>query len=253
MTTAMPPVGPLTSTENLLPGDILRTIEDYCSATAGIDSSRPRTGAIVEVASVADSYHLHIVGFPAKCAQTRFAFVARPGVWMPWSGGENPVPGMQVQVRFRANDETDVNTDRSCRCDRLRWRHFNTPGDIVEYMVVAEPSRDAEQPRKIIQFDPFTGKDGDHVRVSFTATLGPVAGVDGIASHSILSNLKSKYPDLVVELLDRPFAVGDQVVIMGGSRGKILAFTSDGRAVCEYDAGDITGVVARDLSCLTRV
>lgn len=33
----------------------------------------------------------------------RFAFIGRPAAdgWMPWSGGENPVPGQMVEVRYR--------------------------------------------------------------------------------------------------------------------------------------------------------
>lgn len=50
----------------------------------------------------------------------------------------------------------------------------------------------------------------------------------------------------------KPIAVGDFVSILGrtGSRGKVLAFASNGHAVVEYAAGDGLNVAAYDLSCL---
>lgn len=47
-------------------------------------------------------------------------------------------------------------------------------------------------------------------------------------------------------------AVGDFVRILGrtGSKGKVLAFASNGHAVVEYAAGDGINVAAYDLSCL---
>lgn len=50
----------------------------------------------------------------------------------------------------------------------------------------------------------------------------------------------------------RPAAVGAFVSILGrtGSKGKVLAFASNGHAVVEYAAGDGINVAHYDLSCL---
>lgn len=50
----------------------------------------------------------------------------------------------------------------------------------------------------------------------------------------------------------KPIAVGDFVNILGrtGSKGKVLAFASNGNAVVEYAAGDGINVAHYDLSCL---
>lgn len=50
----------------------------------------------------------------------------------------------------------------------------------------------------------------------------------------------------------KPATVGDFVSILGrtGSKGKVLAFASNGHAVVEYAAGDGINVAAYDLSCL---
>lgn len=51
---------------------------------------------------------------------------------------------------------------------------------------------------------------------------------------------------------EKPIAVGDFVNILGrtGSRGKVLAFMSNGHAVVEYVAGDDFNVSHYDPSCL---
>lgn len=53
----------------------------------------------------------------------------------------------------------------------------------------------------------------------------------------------------------KPAAVGDFVSILGrtGSKGKVLAFASNGHAVVEYAAGDGINVAAYDLSCLELI
>lgn len=54
---------------------------------------------------------------------------------------------------------------------------------------------------------------------------------------------------------EKPIAVGDFVSILRrtGSRGKVLAFMSNGHAVVEYVAGDDFNVGHYDVSCLERV
>ena len=97
--TSQPPVGPLDgeSVKLLVKGDMLRCIkgsdESPAIATGEVVSFiRPSgTGGVSNcIVTTADDSFGYRPG--------RFAFVARPGVWMPWSGGENPVPGMVVDL-----------------------------------------------------------------------------------------------------------------------------------------------------------
>lgn len=60
-----------------------------------------------------------------------------PDGFMPWRGGENPVPGKRVQIymaKVFAFDSTRV----AHPADSLRWSHFpeNPVGDILAYRVV---------------------------------------------------------------------------------------------------------------------
>lgn len=59
----------------------------------------------------------------------RFQFVARPGVWQDWSGGENPVPGMVVEVQRR----TGMPLTRSS--DYLHWDHTYGDRDIIAWRI----------------------------------------------------------------------------------------------------------------------
>lgn len=128
MTTApMPPVGPIKSTENLLPGDIVRSGEDI----GRVISAAPKPYQSIAVIWITKGSFSHSPDL------ADVSFVARPGVWMPWSGGENPVPGMTVLVRRR---------DGSARRDLSHhfgadWRHDEVGMDIVAYMVVAENTK----------------------------------------------------------------------------------------------------------------
>lgn len=52
------------------------------------------------------------------------------GEWLPWSGGENPVPGEKVQVKL---DQQYFAA--TCEADTFRWSHVGA-GDITSYRVV---------------------------------------------------------------------------------------------------------------------
>ena len=55
--------------------------------------------------------------------------------WIPWYGGENPVPGKRV-VEYK----TDWSLREPARgfSDNLRWAHQNNGGDIVAYRIVKQ-------------------------------------------------------------------------------------------------------------------
>ena len=123
----MPPVGPLTSTEGLKAGDVLRVID-------GGSSTGLTDGQIVTAIEPKNpGYVCHSANklghFP-----DRFAFVARPGVWMPWEGGENPVPGLWVKTKSPDN-RYEGEEDAS---EEYNWSaSFGHP--IGFYMVVDTP------------------------------------------------------------------------------------------------------------------
>lgn len=127
-----PPVGPLTSVEGLKVGDVLRVIDG---------GGYMRANEIVTLCGIGD-FPISNGGGRVKVSwgggnwcPNRFAFVARPGVWMPWSGGENPVPGMRVKVLHRDDDVIEAVSGEGAASD---WTHElePQPGDIVSYMVI---------------------------------------------------------------------------------------------------------------------
>lgn len=97
-------------------------------------------------------------------------------------------------------------------------------------------------------------KAGDRVLVEVSI----VGALDGDGDLEIAFDNGGEYyakPKDVFALLppaEKPIAVGDFVNILGrtGSKGKVLAFMSNGHAVVEYVAGDDFNVSHYDLSCL---
>jgi hypothetical protein len=55
-----------------------------------------------------------------------------PDEWIPWSGGENPVPGKTVTVRLGECYVSPV----PLPSDVWKWQHLDLPDDIVAYRVV---------------------------------------------------------------------------------------------------------------------
>lgn len=96
---ALPPVGPLTSTEGLKPGDVLRVTDESLHWSYGLVSVCSPDGSPL--------WPIHarsLVGnVNAQFKVSEVAFVGRPDAdgWMAWAGGENPVPGATVHVIFR--------------------------------------------------------------------------------------------------------------------------------------------------------
>lgn len=71
----------------------------------------------------------------------QMTFIGRPDAdgWMPWSGGENPVPGQMVEVKLRYGSQRVPQES-----DGLRWRSRDNPDpwDIIAFRLVsAEPDR----------------------------------------------------------------------------------------------------------------
>ena len=73
------------------------------------------------------------------------AFKADADGWMPWSGGENPVPGQMVEVKLRwRNGEP---SEGEVLSDRMAWAHrregYGEGGDIIAFRLSRPAS---EQP-----------------------------------------------------------------------------------------------------------
>lgn len=97
MTAAVPPIGPLNSTRDLQPGDVLRCVRDWEDLR---DLFGPGPHVLRQASN--NGAAIRIVGRSEWAAVSRFAFIGRPDAdgWIPWHGGENPVPGRTVQVRY---------------------------------------------------------------------------------------------------------------------------------------------------------
>jgi hypothetical protein len=55
--------------------------------------------------------------------------------WIDWHGGENPVPGLVVQVQWRDQSARYTPDDESCS-DEWKWGHHDMYCDIIAYRVV---------------------------------------------------------------------------------------------------------------------
>ncbi|WP_293825997.1 hypothetical protein, partial [uncultured Brevundimonas sp.] len=71
--------------------------------------------------------------------------------WMPWSGGENPVPGQRVEYRMRGQwDEGTYGPDRADECT---WSHRGQVWDIIAFRLAPTAPVKASEPI----FTPVTG------------------------------------------------------------------------------------------------
>lgn len=151
------------------------------------------------------------------------------------------------------------------QCDRDKdygWGKFAPFRLVHRPDAVSKPQPDsphyAETPRWGLQPNAIAGtlikesdlRQGDRARFTVEGVWNdiPNSKLDGVYFS------QDEFDSATIELLERTtFAVGDDVTILDGGKAKIIAFTTDGRAVLEYEAGDTTNVCARDTSCLTAV
>ena len=66
--------------------------------------------------------------------------VPTPGAWVEWSGGENPVPGRNAEVKLRSGDcftGSDLSPDAT-------WQHIWGEADIIAYRIVPTPGGEGE-------------------------------------------------------------------------------------------------------------
>jgi hypothetical protein len=284
----MPPVGPLKSTENLLPGDIVRCIAE--------PSTNLRGGYVGEVDQLytvdrISMGHLYFPGHDLGNACERFAFVSRPnaetqgiqfdpldgsfsggtplikapgGVMISISGPEFAAKGVAEYLvgltlpsfndpadrigGFKAAYVADEPYYFGKYAEQSVWIQVNTP---LAGKCAAQPTADDVPPmpteQKLLHCNPFTGKHGDRVRVTFEATIGDSYEH---ATGVLLTKLSDKFDGVTIELLDRPFAVGDRVNSTDATRihdGEILCILNDQAWVKDHD-GLAATVLLRDLT-----
>lgn len=135
-----PPVGPLTSTEGLKVGDVLRVI--WASKYGGMLGASDGEVAVVKdlhqnVTSVRVSMPT-LEGGVESFDIDRFAYVGRPDAdgWMDWPGGENPVGDALVEVDHR--DEDWYSTGRASIWAKA-WRHEAEERNIVRFRLIDTP------------------------------------------------------------------------------------------------------------------
>ena len=123
--TQAPTPGPLSgeSVKLLVKGDLLRVVSDEVMPA----------GSVVTFTELDfDETELRFdEGDGLSWFYDRFAFIGRPDEsgWMPWSGGENPVPGTMVERKERSGDLVWC----ACLSDDLRWSHSGWDTDIIAF------------------------------------------------------------------------------------------------------------------------
>ena len=111
-------------------------------------------------------------------------------------------------------------------------------------LLLGDPAKQTQ-----LHCNPFTGKTGDRVRVTFEATVGYESKN---VSEAMLIKLSDNFAGMTIELIERPvkpLAVGDRVTSIDASRihdGQILCILNDQAWVKEHD-GLATTVMLRDL------
>jgi len=88
-----------------------------------------------------DSIAVRVNGMSGAFSLCHVTFIGRPDAdgWITWAGGENPVPGVRVDVRHRDGDEAFAQiAGESCAAED--WTHDAAPhpGDIVAFRIAKD-------------------------------------------------------------------------------------------------------------------
>jgi len=97
------------------------TVNAIVGGRAWVTTVNNGLGTIDDVANLSDLTLIE----PAPAAD--------PDGWIEWNGGENPVPGKMVDVRWRTGVARYAGLS-----DAWRWKHIAAPGDIIAYRVVGD-------------------------------------------------------------------------------------------------------------------
>ena len=75
------------------------------------------------------------------CGPSVCAFIGRPDKsrWMPWPGGENPVPGQAVEVRFRSGAvKSSISDHFDWSHETRRRKHLSRSVDIIAFRLISK-------------------------------------------------------------------------------------------------------------------
>lgn len=95
------------------------------------------------------------------CGPSVCAFIGRPDEsgWMPWSGGENPVPGQRVEVRFEGGIVSEV-LDSEC----FGWDRHKDPVVAPLYNIIAFRLAPTAPVEDVSTKPPETNMSPEHVK-----------------------------------------------------------------------------------------
>ena len=136
--TTQPPVGPLDSESMklLVKGDVLRVVDPR----AVLDLNAVE---VFECEGHPDGF-IKLMRKASHFRATRFTFIGRPDAdgWMPWGGGENPVPRMVVEYRVRSGSTWAL--PQQVPSEALRgWVHAGFSGDIIAFRLSSQAGEGA--------------------------------------------------------------------------------------------------------------
>lgn len=135
-----PPIGPLTSTEHLKPGDLVRRHADAHMGMA--------VGDIDAVREVASPTGVRLTSFNApkygNHDPANLSFIGRPDAdgWIQWTGTENPVPGKLVELRI----DTDPDTPYPAHADDVEWGHRPHGPRLAAFRIVEDLTSEPWRP-----------------------------------------------------------------------------------------------------------
>jgi len=173
------PNTPLTAEDVTLlkAGDVLRAVESTVSFSVG---------EIVTVEGIEDWGNTSEINvFGLSWMPSRFTFIGRPGPdgWMPWTGGENPVPGQIINARLRDGTETG---DIHSKGDWLHSPRRNCGYDIIAFRLAGLSPAASEDGEKCERRGNFCQRCGYRACMARPA---PAASEPGGESGAVLAEI----------------------------------------------------------------
>lgn len=82
-----------------------------------------------------------------------------PEGFIPWYGGDNPVPGKFVRIKLQGGYTTP--DDRKERANAVKWRHVLNSGNVIGYKVVEDTPAPAPFSTKFVIGKEYKTRAGD--------------------------------------------------------------------------------------------
>jgi hypothetical protein len=182
------------------PRDIVECVEDG-------DYPRLKNGQFYGIADPAYmGKYIQLADGSGGWSASRFRLIARAADgWKIWKGGECPVPGAKVEVKFRGGDQHESSAEN------FRWenaansvRKLSAGADIIAYRVVEEAKAEepAITPAPVYERKAF--KPGDRVRcISTDKSRGfEVGEVYTVKQHDLSRDGQASWDMLTVKETD---------------------------------------------------